>query len=152
ADFTRGRIYRIAPLGNKPSVPKVDLESKEGLLAALASPNRAVCCLAMGELHRMKQEEALGVLGPATRQKENVWLRARALWQMGSLHASGSSYWLGDLYEDNDQRFRQLVIRLQEDCFNITPDAFISHANLHWRDDVVNDTSAAVRREALLAL
>src|SRR4029077_14242155 len=37
-DLTRGRIYRLAPKGSKYVVPKVDLDNKEGLLAALASP------------------------------------------------------------------------------------------------------------------
>jgi putative membrane-bound dehydrogenase-like protein len=151
-DFTHGRIYRIAPPGNKPSAPKVDLESKEGLTAALASPNRAVCYMAMAKLRALKLEDALAVLQPAAKQQENVWLRARALWQMGRLRVSGSSYWLGDVYSGDDHRFRQLVVRIQKDCFDTTPDAFISHANLNGRDDVAKDPSPAVRREALLAL
>jgi hypothetical protein len=47
-DTTRGRIFRVAPKGNKPVVPKVELDTKEGLHAALASPSfpKAVgpCC------------------------------------------------------------------------------------------------------------
>src|SRR5436305_390124 len=38
-DFTRGRIYRLAPAGHKGyKVPVVTLDNKEGLLAALGSP------------------------------------------------------------------------------------------------------------------
>src|SRR5262245_52979429 len=81
-DFTRGRIYRLAPKGNKSSVPKVDLESNAGILRALASPNRAVRYMAMAKLQSLKSEGALPILRPACKQKENVWLRARALWQL----------------------------------------------------------------------
>ena len=35
----KGRIYRVAPTGNKPSVPAFDVSSAAGLSAALASPN-----------------------------------------------------------------------------------------------------------------
>lgn len=58
-DTTRGRIYRLAPKGSKYSVPKVDLESKDGVLAALGSPNRTVRYMAMTKLHGMKSDEAM---------------------------------------------------------------------------------------------
>src|SRR5206468_4381585 len=49
-DTTRGRIYRLAPKGSRYAVRKMDLESKDGLLAALASPNLAVRSMAMSNL------------------------------------------------------------------------------------------------------
>src|SRR5262245_19156140 len=52
-DFTRGRIYRLAPRDNKPNVPEVKLDSKEGLLAALGSPNLAVRYMAMAHFGKM---------------------------------------------------------------------------------------------------
>src|SRR5205085_2662456 len=55
-DTTRGRIYRLAPKGNKPSVPKVDLNSKDGILAALGSSNLAVRFMAMAELRSMRAD------------------------------------------------------------------------------------------------
>ncbi len=61
-DTTRGRIYRLAPKGSKYTVPKVDLKTKEGVLAALGSPNRAVRYMAMAQLHGMRREEAMTVL------------------------------------------------------------------------------------------
>src|SRR5438045_1341032 len=60
-DTTRGRIYRLAPKGNKPSVPKVDLGSKGGLTAALASPNLAVRAMAMAKLREGGLSRALQV-------------------------------------------------------------------------------------------
>src|SRR5438876_1875545 len=53
-DTTRGRIFRIAPQGNRPSVPAVDLESQQGLLAALASPALSVRYMAIAKLEKMK--------------------------------------------------------------------------------------------------
>ena len=41
-DTTRGRIYRVTPKGHKGyKVPEVKLDTKEGVLAALGSPNLA---------------------------------------------------------------------------------------------------------------
>src|SRR5437868_5505860 len=46
-DTTRGRIYRLAPKGNKPTVPNVDLQSKDGLLVVLSSSTLSVRSMAM---------------------------------------------------------------------------------------------------------
>src|SRR5437867_3833171 len=46
-DFTRGRVYRIAPPRNKPVVPEVDLTTNAGVVDALGSPNLAVRYMAM---------------------------------------------------------------------------------------------------------
>jgi putative membrane-bound dehydrogenase-like protein len=61
-DTTRGRIYRLAPKGSKYSVPKVDLDSEKGILAALGSPALSVRYMAMAKLHGMKPEEAMLIL------------------------------------------------------------------------------------------
>src|SRR5262249_45789525 len=53
-DFTRGRIYRITPKGHQGyKVPKVDLESTEGVTAALDSPALSVRYMAMAKLRAM---------------------------------------------------------------------------------------------------
>src|SRR5579884_378899 len=80
SDTTRGRIYRLAPKGNKYSVPKVDIDSREGLLQGLASPNRAVRYMAIAMLNRMELEKAVEILHPIISKKEKSFLRARALW------------------------------------------------------------------------
>ncbi len=90
-DFTRGRIYRLAPKGVKPSAPKVDLESKEGITAALASPNLAVRYMAMAKLEMMKPAESFPVLKAALAQKDKPWLQARAMWQLARLGARFNS-------------------------------------------------------------
>jgi putative membrane-bound dehydrogenase-like protein len=78
-DFTRGRIYRLAPPGNRPSVPKVELESKEGLLAALGSPALSVRYMAMARLYSMKPADALRTLAAGLHDKSNAVLVARCL-------------------------------------------------------------------------
>ena len=40
-DQTTGRIFRVAPQGNKPRSVKADFATIEGLIAALKSPNLA---------------------------------------------------------------------------------------------------------------
>jgi len=84
-DTTRGRIYRLAPKGNKPSVPKVDLESKEGLLAALASPALSVRYMGMMKLKNLKNDMAVSVIDEALSQTRKSWLWGRALWIMNVL-------------------------------------------------------------------
>jgi putative membrane-bound dehydrogenase-like protein len=149
-DITRGRIFRIAPAGNKPSVPAVDLE--KGLLDALASPNLAVRYMAMAKLHSLEPKKALEALGPAIKQKENPWLRARALWQSALIAGRNDSERLVSLLavneaaRDNDPRFRCLAVRLVRDLFGP------GQGSESLLEKFVHDPSPAVRREVLLAL
>src|SRR5205085_11654327 len=54
-DTTRGRIYRVTPKGHKGyKVPEVKLDSNEGILAALGSPNLAERYMAMARLRSLK--------------------------------------------------------------------------------------------------
>ena len=86
-DTTRGRIYRLAPKGNKPSVPKVDLESDNGLLTALASPNLAVRYMAMAKL---RDHEA-----GTTARCEDSFAQADNHGECESMNSLGSLYCLG---------------------------------------------------------
>jgi putative membrane-bound dehydrogenase-like protein len=152
-DWTRGRIYRVTPTGHKGyKVPEVKLDSKEGVVAALGSPALSVRYMAMAQIQAMKPNDARTLLLPVIDQKKDSVLRARALWQLGRLHLLGATDWLAPLSSDPDPRFRQLVIRLQRDIFNRTPDLFVSVGIPRWSYRVVHDASSAVRREALLAL
>jgi putative membrane-bound dehydrogenase-like protein len=77
-DTTRGRIYRLAPKGNKPSVPKVDLETAEGIREALGSPNLAVRYMAVTALKAVKDEIAIAAVNAALEKKNPPFLRVRA--------------------------------------------------------------------------
>jgi putative membrane-bound dehydrogenase-like protein len=144
-DFNQGRIYRIAPKGNKPSVPAVDLASDDGIRAALRSPNLAVRYMAMTKLENMDKERALEILTPAVTQKKDPVLRARALWQLARIP---NLKYIVQAYSDPDPRFRILAMRIFSDFVGKSPAEYIPD----WREALVNDPSPAVRREALLLL
>src|SRR6266850_705945 len=49
-----GRVYRVAPQGNKPSAPKLNLTTAAGCVGALQSPNLATRYLGWSKLHQMQ--------------------------------------------------------------------------------------------------
>jgi putative membrane-bound dehydrogenase-like protein len=173
-DFTRGRIYRLAPKGNKPDVPKVDLESKEGILAALESPALSVRYMALAKLREMKSDEATIAALKASAKRGDPVLRARCLWALAmlieqkdvveaqSLFNECLSCFSMCLLDQQDNRFRVLGIRLVKDL-EVSGRLFTSifprlgpngktgflgviEGMVHARN------SPAVNREALLAL
>jgi putative membrane-bound dehydrogenase-like protein len=152
-DWTRGRIYRLAPKGNKPSVPKVDLETKEGVLAALASPNLAMRHMAMAKLHTMKGKEAYPILRTAISQKDNRWLRARAMWQMAHLGVRINDFTAmcdstANASDSKDPRFVVLAIQISKDYLRGTAFELRIDKTLL---DLLEISSPVVRREILLA-
>jgi putative membrane-bound dehydrogenase-like protein len=151
-DTTRGRIYRLAPKGNKYNVPEVDLSSNKGILKALASPNRAVRHMAIAQLQEIKPTASFDVLQAATAQKDNIGLRARALWLLGRARDRyDPTQWMPimrDQFQSKDARFRQLVVRIAHTC---DPRAFES-ISAKGREAMVGDPSTGFRREMLFVL
>jgi putative membrane-bound dehydrogenase-like protein len=152
-DFTRGRIYRLAPPGNRPSVPKVDLESNDAILAALGSPNLAVRYMAMAKLRIMRPEEATAVLKKGVAQTADPVLRARALWQMsqvGPLNMSQGTNLMPGLEHagTDDALFRILCIRILRDLTRKHGLDDLPGRLLYWS----KNKDPEVRREILLAL
>ncbi len=99
-DTTRGRIFRVTPQGHKGyQVPKVEVESKEGVVQALQSPNLAARSMAITRVQDIKrrhvpvgaerpaepkrlskpEDEIVTGVSQAARQKNNPYLQARAL-------------------------------------------------------------------------
>jgi putative membrane-bound dehydrogenase-like protein len=150
-DITRGRIYRLAPTGNKPSVPKVDLESNKGILDALGSPALSVRYMAMAKLRQMKPKDAFEVLLPADKQKEDAVLRARALWQMAHITAQTRyGVEIGLRFADTP-RFQELAIRLGKDYLPWT-ETRVNFARNLGLVGLAMDAPPSVRRECLIAL
>ncbi|MGL4553185.1 MAG: PVC-type heme-binding CxxCH protein, partial [Gemmataceae bacterium] len=115
-DIKHGRVYRLAPKGDRSKTPAVDLTTDEGVLAALRSPNLATRYLAMARLAGMKPGDAHGLLLPAVKQKEDAVLRARALWQMArAARADGIPGVLSEPVTDPDPRFQVLALRMHRD-------------------------------------
>ncbi|HEY1051812.1 MAG TPA: PVC-type heme-binding CxxCH protein, partial [Prosthecobacter sp.] len=82
-----GTIYRIAPKGFKPQVPKIDLSTTEGQIAALKSPAnnvRHVGFTALKEKGTAVQRAVTEVLND-----ENEYVAARAVWLLAQLGDSG---------------------------------------------------------------
>jgi putative membrane-bound dehydrogenase-like protein len=143
-DITRGRIYRLAPKGTMPAMPNVDLESAPGITTALASPALSVRFMAMAKLSAMDRKEAFEILFKAGFQHENLWLRARAMWQMVRLGMEAVP--ATEALRDKDERFRVLSRRL----FARPADPVVR--NLDALELFLQDKSCAVLRESLLAL
>ncbi len=74
-----GRIYRVAPKGNKPAVPRFDLATSRDQVEALCSPNLARRYLAWQKL-AAGGDEAAGALRQLWTASANPRHRARALW------------------------------------------------------------------------
>jgi putative membrane-bound dehydrogenase-like protein len=147
-DIKMGRVYRLAPAGHKYAVPKVDLESRKGLIAALGSPNLAVRHMAMSKLQTSRYEEATATLDAGVEQVENDWLKARALWQMAELslkhndrnRQAGIGFVCGT---EKDERFSYLACRI------LAP---LAVRNWDKSDlKIINLSSIALRREILLS-
>ena len=75
----RGRILRVAPIGFKPGFPKLDLDSVNGQIAALCSPNLATRYLGFSKLEK-GGEAAQKALRDLYSTSKDQYFRARALW------------------------------------------------------------------------
>jgi putative heme-binding domain-containing protein len=136
----RGRIYRLAPVGNKPSVPKLDLTSPGGLTAALASPNQSTQFVARTALIAQGASAAAALL--RMWHQNDPYLRARSLWILGTLGTAGTAA-IQEALHDRDPRFRVLGLRVARQ----------NGANmLELTKPVLHDESPQVRREIALVL
>ncbi len=135
-----GRVYRLAPKGARPFVPKLDLSSVGGCLMALESPNQATRYLAWTKLHEMgpKAESALGKVWKGKDQR----MRARALHLLARVPGKESKY-IAQAIKDSDSDIRITALRIaREERMDLIP----------LVKDLVSDSSAAVRRECAIAL
>jgi putative membrane-bound dehydrogenase-like protein len=137
---TRGRIYRVAPVGNRPQMPRLDLQSSAGLTAALASPNQSVQYLVYQAI-KAQGQAAVPMLQAAWQQNDPI-LKARALWLLGGLGDAGAAA-IQQAMGDNDPRFRVLGLRVAR-----TAGADM----LAFSKPFLRDPSPQVRREIALML
>ncbi len=158
-DTTRGRIYRIAPLGNPYKVPAVDVTTDKGLLKALGSPALSVRAMEIARIQAMNPDELIHCFNYMMANKSNEpWLLARIFWQVATRCGSLTNERLASLRADivricltsDDARLRALGIRILADCF---PNGDVtSFSTLGVTFNPVEDPSPLVRREFLLAL
>ena len=139
-DAFTGSIYRIAPKGFKSVIPKFDLNTTEGQIAALKSP--AVNVRNSG-FTRLKAQGAKAVPDVAPMLEDaNPYIAARAAWllaQMGDAGIAEVTRWLTS--QDPNQRlvaYRAL--------------RFADHDVMATAAKMASDDSAAVRREVAVTM
>jgi len=150
-DVTRGRIFRLAPKGHKPTVPVVDLESPKGIITALGSPALSVRYMANARLAGMKAEEVSKILAPVFKQDYNHLLWARAFQHLARRPelSQAEVEKLIDQMPSNghDARLPLLILRVLRDR-GFDPVAFLEKKFAGHLDAAV----PALRRELLLLL
>ncbi|MCW1922498.1 NPCBM/NEW2 domain-containing protein [Luteolibacter arcticus] len=103
-----GTIYRIAPKGFKSVVPKLDLTTTEGQIAALKSP--AVNVRNSGFVRLKAQgEKAVPALVELLKDK-NPYIAARAVWLLAQVGPSGEKV-VSDLLSSDNARTRLVACR-----------------------------------------
>ena len=139
-DAMTGRVYRVAPKGNRPSVPKLNLNSAAGCVAALESPNLSARYLAWTELNKMQ--------GKAKRDLLKLWksrdarMRARALHLLARIKGKEKKY-VQDAIKDKDADIRITGLRIAKGLkLDVIPCV----------KTLARDPSAQVRRECAIAL
>ncbi len=83
-DVDRGRLFRVAPPGAKYTMPKADVSTVEGAIAALKSPNQATRYLAWMTLHQQGSKAGDALLA-VYQSDTNPRLKARAYWLLSKL-------------------------------------------------------------------
>jgi putative membrane-bound dehydrogenase-like protein len=85
-----GRIYRVAPTGNQPKVPKLDLDSVAGAIDALCSPNLARRYAGWTRLHELGAKAEADLL--RLWKGDNPRWRARALHLLARIPGKAQTY------------------------------------------------------------
>ena len=135
-----GRIYRVAPKGNRPAVPKLDLNTAKGAVAALRSPNHETRYLAWTALRAMD--------GKARKELKKAWSgteprqRARALQLLARIKGNELKQ-VTEALKDADSDIRIAGLRLARE---------LGLDVIALAGPLVEDPSPQVRREVAIAL
>ncbi|MEM0926685.1 MAG: PVC-type heme-binding CxxCH protein, partial [Planctomycetota bacterium] len=139
-DSDRGRLFRIAPPGERYVVPTYDYSTPEGATKALRNPNLSVQSRAWRALHAMGASAKAALLSMT--QDSNPRMAARAFWLLGNIEGNAEKTVRLALSHPNED-LRITAIRLAKQSTD-QPSTWLSQA--------VDDVSAAVRRELAVAL
>ncbi|MBX7210508.1 MAG: c-type cytochrome [Verrucomicrobiaceae bacterium] len=135
-----GAIYRIAPKGFKPSVPKLDLDQAADQIAALRSP--AIHVRAAGAARLRKTGGSVVQAVAELLNDKSDFIRARAVWLLAALGEAGRAQAVSLLADKNPQlRVTAFRALMQE-----TGDA------LKLAQRLAGDASPAVRREVAISM
>jgi putative membrane-bound dehydrogenase-like protein len=139
-DGMTGTIYRIAPKGFKSVVPKFDLATIEGQIAALQNPSPNVRNLGFTRL-KAQGEKAVSAVSLLLDDK-NPYIAARAVWLLAQMGDAGIAK-VKPLLQSKDDTMRLVAYRALR---------FANHEVLTMADAMATDASAAVRREVAVTL
>jgi hypothetical protein len=135
-----GRVYRVAPKGQLPVEPKLNLKTAAGCVVALQSPNQATRYLAWMKLHEMQTK--------AEKELKKLWkgndprMRARALQLLARIKGSEKKY-VQEALKDSNPDLRITGLRIVRSLkLDVIP----------YVKMLVNDPSPQVRRECAIAL
>ncbi len=135
-----GTIYRIAPKGFKPKIPKINLSSTKGQIEALRSPAINTRYLGFRALKDQRKKVSNHVLKQL--DDGNKWIAARAVWLLPHIGDEGIETCIRML-RDNDSEKRVVAYRsLRRAGHDMVP-----HARR-----MCTDPSPQVRREIALSL
>jgi len=140
-DVEKGRIYRIAPKDSKWTVPAVDLGSVAGAVAALASPNHCTRATALERLAKEPEAAAAALEGALAKPNDDRHA-ARMAWALGMLPGRGPAT-VQALLAANAPAMRIVGLRMAR---------LVKGDVIGAVEKLVNDPSAAVRRECAIAL
>ncbi|GAB5518420.1 MAG: hypothetical protein RhofKO_06710 [Rhodothermales bacterium] len=138
-DLNQGRIFRVAPTRAADyTVAAVDVDTPEGAIEALKSPNMATRYLGWTALRDM--DEAIPAL-EALRNDANPRFQARALWLLSKL--DGGAAYVEDALGSNDTDLRITALRAaRQNGMDLVPIV----------TDLANDPSPQIRREVAVAI
>ncbi len=138
-DLERGRLFRLAPEGIKYTVPKFDLSTSQGAVAALKNPCNSVRYLAYQALSKMGKGAETELM--AMSKDPNPRMRARAIWLLAKVQSPQAA--MSIAAKDSDPNVRTVGIRLARQAKFPTKD---------FVPAFLQDASPVVLREAALAL
>ena len=157
-ETTSGSIYRVAPKGFKPTVPKVDYASLDGAVAGLRSHSVNVRGSAQEALARQGAKATKSLL--KLLKDENPYVQARAVWLLARDGGKGAREVAG-LLDAKDPQTRIVAFRALR---RVAEQGSVNGGNapaklpgtrefLHAAAArLATDPSPAVRREVVLAL
>ncbi|MEW6302370.1 MAG: PVC-type heme-binding CxxCH protein [Verrucomicrobiota bacterium] len=135
-----GAIYRVAPKGFKPRVPKLDLGSTSGQIAALKSPAVNVRNSGFVRL-RAQGEKAVPAVAKLLRDS-NPFFAARAVWLLSQMGPQGIAR-VTPLLDSRDEQTRVVAYRALRRQ---------NHDFMAMAARMAKDPSPAVRREVAVSL
>jgi putative membrane-bound dehydrogenase-like protein len=158
-DTLGGTIYRIAPKGFKPKVPKTDLTTLDGAVAALKSPAVNVRGAAQEAVRLRAGTRSVPNIRPVVNllKDENPFVQARAVWMLSRLGDAGLKE-IEPLLKSQDAQLRLVAFRALRRAIedsrqgNEVNSASARQRLLALAQPLVLDRSPAVRREVALAM